>query len=568
MDKRFGHDFKGMPVHASARAVIQPKLTVNTPGDKYEQEANRVAAQILRMPDEEFGQNSTRRSGSAVEPKCATCGDVEGSPFPKERSSTRMQRQCDKCAEELDAQSKPTISRMATPGTEANSVAPAVQDGIHSIRGGGAPLPQSERSFFEPRFRANFGAVRIHAGSRADSLADMIQARAFTVGQDVVFRSGEYSPGTAAGRGLLAHELTHVVQQGGGRSAVQRTVTLTDPAGAAPQPAGFMGPPPDRATLFQGWLDELCSAGSFSVDAATGAVTSTSRATFCGATPTRGQAHQTTSTTPTGCECLCEATETGAGSKTIEVQIDENIAFTSAAGASVVPLTVAGGAATAHVGADDKVVASRGFGFATLTGAGDTSPRGAGTGIRNQSVRIPDWLAFGHELCGHALPQAGVTREEHFSTPQGDRSAIDIENQLRREHSTVADSLGIRHGQFRAPNAAGVDTSHEGSVYRVASGETLSGIATKLGIPVADMLDHIWRSNSDRITAATQGTLAAGEELLIEGIDWHEVISGENLSSIATIWNISLGAIKRANPLVTGPSFTIRPGDRLLIPAN
>ena len=203
-----------------------------------------------------------------------------------------------------------------------------------------------------------------------------------------------------------------------------------------------------------------------------------------------------------------------------------------------------------------------------MEGAGDTSPVAAGTGNRDQTLRSPDWLVFGHELCGHALPQAGVTREEHFSTPQGNRSAIDIENRLRREHSTVGDSLGIRRGQFQARNAAGVMTSHVGSVYRVASGETLSGIAVKVGIPVVDMLDHIWRFNGDRITVATQSTLATGEELLIEGIDWHEVISGENLSSIATIWNISVGALKRANPQVTGPSFTIHPGDRLLIPAS
>jgi hypothetical protein len=97
---------------------------------------------------------------------------------------------------------------------------------IQAIRGQGAPLPRSERSFFEPRFGHDFSGVRIHTDSRAASLASSVQARAFAVGQDIVFGAGEYAPGSVAGRQVLAHELAHTVQQGGGADRIQR-LTIT-----------------------------------------------------------------------------------------------------------------------------------------------------------------------------------------------------------------------------------------------------------------------------------------------------------------------------------------------------
>lgn len=70
------------------------------------------------------------------------------------------------------------------------------------------PLEAVARSYFEPRFGRGFGNVRIHTGSEANRLAHQIQARAFTIGRDVVFGAGEYAPATTRGRRLLAHELT------------------------------------------------------------------------------------------------------------------------------------------------------------------------------------------------------------------------------------------------------------------------------------------------------------------------------------------------------------------------
>jgi hypothetical protein len=92
--------------------------------------------------------------------------------------------------------------------------APSTQlDGL----GHGTSLPDGDRSFMEARLGHDFSRVRVHTGERAAAAADSVQARAFTVGSDVVFGAGEYRPGTQSGRRLLAHELTHVVQDGAPR---------------------------------------------------------------------------------------------------------------------------------------------------------------------------------------------------------------------------------------------------------------------------------------------------------------------------------------------------------------
>jgi len=109
--------------------------------------------------------------------------------------------------------------RTKRPSGALNAKSPATEH-----LGSGAPLPASERHFFESHFADDFERVRIHSDNAAAGAAQALSARAFTLGQDIVFGAGEYRPGTQQGRSLLAHELTHVVQQRGGVSArVQRT---------------------------------------------------------------------------------------------------------------------------------------------------------------------------------------------------------------------------------------------------------------------------------------------------------------------------------------------------------
>jgi len=86
---------------------------------------------------------------------------------------------------------------------------------INAIKGVGRSLAESERAYFEPRFGADFSQVRVHTDTRA------VNALAYTVGRDIVFGAGQYAPTTPTGKKLLAHELTHVLQQSNGQSVHQ-----------------------------------------------------------------------------------------------------------------------------------------------------------------------------------------------------------------------------------------------------------------------------------------------------------------------------------------------------------
>jgi len=186
--------------------TIQPKLRIGQPNDIYEQEADRVADEVMRMPE------------PAIQPKPTV-------PFTNDSS----------CEDEEPIQTKPLASRITpllqrqpieqeeeeliqakTTGDVTPEVTPAVSSDIQSLQGGGRPLSEREHSFFEPRFGADFSNARVHNDTRAANVARSINARAFTFGHNVVFGAGEYSSDTSSGRKLLAHELTHVAQQNDG----------------------------------------------------------------------------------------------------------------------------------------------------------------------------------------------------------------------------------------------------------------------------------------------------------------------------------------------------------------
>ena len=119
------------------------------------------------------------------------------------------------------------VLRQATGGAAPESGMDAVERSIDGARGGGHSLDHGTRGHMESAFGADFSGVRIHHDTRADGLSQALSARAFTTGKDVFFRQGEYSPGTSSGRELLAHELTHVVQQNG--PGVQRKMSVSEP---------------------------------------------------------------------------------------------------------------------------------------------------------------------------------------------------------------------------------------------------------------------------------------------------------------------------------------------------
>jgi hypothetical protein len=120
--------------------------------------------------------------------------------------------------EEEDLQMKPMVQRV---GAEGGSVAADLEGEINSARGGGQTLAPQLQAQMGQAMGADFRGVRVHTDGRSDQLNQSIQARAFTTGQDIFFRQGAYEPSSPGGQNLIAHELTHVVQQNGG--AEQRT---------------------------------------------------------------------------------------------------------------------------------------------------------------------------------------------------------------------------------------------------------------------------------------------------------------------------------------------------------
>lgn len=191
--------------------IIQPKLTIGQPNDKYEQEADSVADRVMRMPDPQ------------VQRTCTSCGDMEEEAAIQTKAigdtiTPLVQRQ----EEEPEEEEEPAQAKSRNNKSPPLAAGSGLHSTINSFRGGGQPLPASTRSYFEPRFGKDFSDVRVHTGSTASEAANSINARAFTMGKDVVFGSGQYSPGTTTGKQLLAHELTHTIQQGKSTVPVQQ----------------------------------------------------------------------------------------------------------------------------------------------------------------------------------------------------------------------------------------------------------------------------------------------------------------------------------------------------------
>lgn len=183
-----------LPDRSTCGLNIQTKLTVGTPDDPLEEEADYMADQVMRMPQNSF-----------------------------------IQRKCSKCEKE-----------------EGNSVVnDATSSSIKATLGSGSKLDVQTNNFMTKRFGYNFKDVTIHSDSRATELSNNLQAKAFTVGKDIYFNQNQYNPNSADGKHLLAHELTHVVQQGRDIMKVQRvphTYTFLSRGSYGVTTAGFIPP--------------------------------------------------------------------------------------------------------------------------------------------------------------------------------------------------------------------------------------------------------------------------------------------------------------------------------------
>jgi hypothetical protein len=274
--KRFGHNFGQVKVQDSTPAVIQPKLAIGAPGDKYEQEADSVAAQVMSMaapgnhqpiqrdmaPEQEDKSVQTKPLACSISPliqrqaapeeeqdqlqaKPLAGLTIQRQAAPEEEqdqlqakplAGLTIQRQAAPEEEQDQLQAKPlaglTIQRQAAPEEEqqpeqlqakpspqpsaasSNHASDNLENQLTSSKGGGSPLPDDVRAFMEPRFGVDFSSVRVHTDSQAVQMNQAVGAQAFTHGNDIYFGAGK-SPAISD---LTAHELTHVVQQNGGAS--------------------------------------------------------------------------------------------------------------------------------------------------------------------------------------------------------------------------------------------------------------------------------------------------------------------------------------------------------------
>ena len=188
---------------------IQRKLKVGAVNDPLEHEADRMAARVMQMPTTEGAASS---GPVQISRKCTACADEQG------------------------------LQKQSTGTVDASATASPAPDSVHAaLCSPGQPLDASVRAYFEPRFGHHFSRVRVHSGSAAEQSARDVSARAYTVGDNIVFGAGHFAPGSSAGLRLLAHELTHIVQNTATTAAnlIRRT---PDPPPPPQPPAKIVSP--------------------------------------------------------------------------------------------------------------------------------------------------------------------------------------------------------------------------------------------------------------------------------------------------------------------------------------
>lgn len=233
-------------------AFVQPKLSIGQPGDRYEVEADRAADQIVardqhqstsflapaptvqRQTDEDVQKQELEneiQQKPVVDP--ITPG-VQLKPLIQQQTEEEIQKKCSDCGQEETVQKKPEGAQVAS-GT--------IENQILSSKGGGSPMSGETRSAMESGFGADFSNVRIHTDSSAVQMNKSIGAQAFTSGNDIYFNEGKYNPNSTSGKHLLAHELTHTIQQGGSSAMAQTKIQMM----------------PDWVNSAAGWVGDTAS---------------------------------------------------------------------------------------------------------------------------------------------------------------------------------------------------------------------------------------------------------------------------------------------------------------------
>jgi hypothetical protein len=281
-----GHDFSRVRVTPAPPGSFQARLTVGHPGDRFEREADLIADRVMQtsvaeggppyakqvrrspeLPPNRAPTESIRRAPDESGEMLAEEGDrdsaapnADGEAAPPaggmEASAHSAEQLAVTLLEEDDledsnasqaqaersggADGASTVQARALPG-QTPTVPSRYETAVNALRGGGSPLPAESRTFFEGRFGHDFSRVRIHTGPDAGRMARTFGARAFTIGRDMVFGTEQYQPATPAGQWLLAHELTHVVQQQEGAKQLSTGRIPIQHSGRDQVQGGFFG---------------------------------------------------------------------------------------------------------------------------------------------------------------------------------------------------------------------------------------------------------------------------------------------------------------------------------------
>ena len=185
-------------------SIIQKKLSIGASNDAYEIEADRMADQVVGMSDVQVQKQS---KGALVQRKCSAC----------EEEHVQKKSIADGIT--------PRIQKEEASSADVGIASDSIHSRINTSKGSGHAMDKSTQTYMESRFGTDFSSVRLHTNTNAKQLSNELSAQAFTVGNDIYFNEGKYNPTAKSGKHLLAHELTHTLQQGGiQRKMIQRVL--------------------------------------------------------------------------------------------------------------------------------------------------------------------------------------------------------------------------------------------------------------------------------------------------------------------------------------------------------
>ncbi|WP_114750557.1 eCIS core domain-containing protein [Pleomorphovibrio marinus] len=202
----------------------QAKLETNQPGDSFEQEADHMADQVIQKmdePEKEVQLSETEDEQTlqqSPEPEQDDMVQEKGVMLKEEEPLMADEEKIQMLEDEEVQMQEEEAERIQTKASEGGAVPSHVESGIQDAKGKGSPVPEPVKSSMEAGFGRDFGGVRLHTDEKAGQMSSQIGAQAFTHGQDIFFNKGKFNPQTSSGKHLLAHELTHTVQQSRGLS--------------------------------------------------------------------------------------------------------------------------------------------------------------------------------------------------------------------------------------------------------------------------------------------------------------------------------------------------------------